>query len=229
MPSFVDLTGKTFGRLKVIKLEKKIKEHYFWFCECECGNTKISRGSSLRKGVLNSCGCIKRTNKFEINGNYVIGLTIKNDKFIFDVEDLEKVKRYTWHKNSEGYFQCCDANRKCIKLHRYLINAKDGYVDHKNHDLSDNRKENLRLCDGSESCMNRGLPKNNKSGVRGVHWDKKAEKWVAVIGIHYMRIVLGYFKIDELEKAKECRLNAEKFYHKEFSYDPIKDIRNVAK
>ena len=31
-----------------------------YLCNCDCGNTKIARGSSLRKGKTKSCGCLHR-------------------------------------------------------------------------------------------------------------------------------------------------------------------------
>jgi len=54
-----DLTGQRFGRLKVLKLEKKDK-HYnlFWLCECDCGNKKVIRGSGLKANLTKSCGCL---------------------------------------------------------------------------------------------------------------------------------------------------------------------------
>ena len=70
MTERIDLTGKVFGRLKVIGFhhteikyygEKKNKcyKHY-WLCECTCNNRVIKEGGSLRKGNCGSCGCLMR-------------------------------------------------------------------------------------------------------------------------------------------------------------------------
>ena len=48
-----DLTGKTFGKLKVIKYAGEQK----YLCQCECGKTKIIAGKSLKNGSTRSCGC----------------------------------------------------------------------------------------------------------------------------------------------------------------------------
>jgi hypothetical protein len=48
---WVDLTGKTFGKLKVIEYLGKSK----WKCQCECLNYNIVRTSDLNNG--NSKGC----------------------------------------------------------------------------------------------------------------------------------------------------------------------------
>lgn len=53
-----DLTGKTFGRLTVIrKLETESRETE-WLCKCECGNfTKVTT-YYLKSGRIRSCGCL---------------------------------------------------------------------------------------------------------------------------------------------------------------------------
>lgn len=56
--SYQDLTGKTFGRLRVIEFAKKVGYHRLWRSICECGNECISYGQSLRNGRTQSCGCL---------------------------------------------------------------------------------------------------------------------------------------------------------------------------
>lgn len=66
-----DLTGKIFGKLKVLSLEykkqvfdKKGKKHgwyYFYLCECECGNKKVINGRLLTSKHTQSCGCLYYT------------------------------------------------------------------------------------------------------------------------------------------------------------------------
>lgn len=57
----IDLTGKRFGRLTVLK---RTKENYgrkpAWICECDCGTVKVLPGNSLREGLTQSCGCLLR-------------------------------------------------------------------------------------------------------------------------------------------------------------------------
>lgn len=54
----IEMTGKKFGRLTVIKKIKVIKEVCFWECICDCGKKKTISGSSLRSGNTQSCGCL---------------------------------------------------------------------------------------------------------------------------------------------------------------------------
>lgn len=70
----IDLTGKQYGRLLVIRdvLERKHKE-VCWLCRCVCGNEIIVLGSSLRIGNTKSCGCYARERKSEIRIIDMIG------------------------------------------------------------------------------------------------------------------------------------------------------------
>jgi 5-methylcytosine-specific restriction endonuclease McrA len=62
---FIDLTGKRFGRLIVIKLESKNKDEAFWLCKCDCGIEKIARGGNLSSGNAKSCGCLVKENNWQ--------------------------------------------------------------------------------------------------------------------------------------------------------------------
>jgi len=55
----LDLTGKRFGKLKVIKIQKKHNNAIFWECECDCGNKTNVVTYSLTKEMTKSCGCLK--------------------------------------------------------------------------------------------------------------------------------------------------------------------------
>jgi hypothetical protein len=58
MPKFIDLTGKKFGRLLVLKRVENDKwNHTQYLCLCNCGNEKIIKGGCLKSGVIVSCGC----------------------------------------------------------------------------------------------------------------------------------------------------------------------------
>jgi hypothetical protein len=51
------LTGAKFGKLTVIEFHGTIKGHAMYKCACECGKTKIIRGSALVTKNTLSCGC----------------------------------------------------------------------------------------------------------------------------------------------------------------------------
>ena len=65
--------------------------------------------------------------------------------------------------------------------------------------------------------MNAKLRSNNTSGVTGVSFNKKRNKWVSTICINKKRIQLGGF--DNFEDAILARKQAEEKYFGEYSYD----------
>ena len=58
MPTFIDITGMRFGRLFVIGRYETTSNRAYWLCDCDCGNTIVARGTHLRRGHTQSCGCL---------------------------------------------------------------------------------------------------------------------------------------------------------------------------
>lgn len=55
-----DLTGKRFGRLLVVERDGFDKNRKaMWICQCDCGSTCSVRANHLRRGLINSCGCLR--------------------------------------------------------------------------------------------------------------------------------------------------------------------------
>lgn len=58
----IDLTGKQFGRLLVVRRASTntTSGHPKWDCLCECGTESLVVGLDLRTGHTTSCGCFNR-------------------------------------------------------------------------------------------------------------------------------------------------------------------------
>ncbi len=57
----LDIVNKRFERLIVIRFSHvSDSRRTYWFVKCDCGNTKIVRGTSLRSGNTKSCGCLQK-------------------------------------------------------------------------------------------------------------------------------------------------------------------------
>lgn len=63
MNELIDLVGQRFGRLTVIERAENNNGTAQWLCKCDCGNTKIVRGTYLRNGNTRSCGCLQQENR----------------------------------------------------------------------------------------------------------------------------------------------------------------------
>lgn len=169
MGAKVDLTGKVFGRLTVIKSLSPDKwGNYEWLCKCECGNIAVGRSSSLIKSVKRSCGCLskenleqrwldmKKSNNYCVKGQCVeVSLSNSNAVFICDLDVWNELKKYTWHLDDLGYARstCKGSN---IRFHNLVMPCSDRrlVVDHINRNKLDNRKSNLRIVSHKENALN---------------------------------------------------------------------------
>jgi hypothetical protein len=56
--------GKRYGKLVVVgESPNRYHGYVCWFCKCDCGNEIEVNGSSLRQGLVKSCGCLRRGRK----------------------------------------------------------------------------------------------------------------------------------------------------------------------
>ena len=53
------MIGERFGRLVVVRGRGKDRGHLMWECACDCGGVSVSRGTDLRSGNTESCGCLR--------------------------------------------------------------------------------------------------------------------------------------------------------------------------
>ena len=64
MGKIIDLTGKRFGKLTVIKKHNQDKwGGWNWLCMCDCGNETVVSGGHLRGLKTKSCGCSRKETK----------------------------------------------------------------------------------------------------------------------------------------------------------------------
>jgi hypothetical protein len=217
-----DIIGKKFGKLTAIKQleERTSNKSILWLCKCDCGNMHKTVYAHLKRG--HSCGCIRKEiinsikNKYEDCGEYYKGTTNKGFEFFIDKDDFEKVAKYSWSLDKDGYLLAMGKRNINLRMHKIILPSEGKYIDHINHNVRDNRKCNLRICTVSQNGMNKITAKNNTSGVKGVSWDNGRSRWIAGIGVNYKQIRLGYFK--NIKDAIKAREEAEIKYFGEYRY-----------
>jgi hypothetical protein len=234
-----DFTGRRIGNVIVLERdENKIHPNggssVMWRCKCDCGKIFTTYSETLRKNRDTlSCGCMrpyynsldkKKYNKYDLSGDYGIGYDKNGNEFYFDIEDYDKIKRFYWCVDENGYVVSTDKEREFakVRMHRIVMNLYPGnseiLVDHIHAEAkNDNRKINLRIATGSQNCMNRGLMNTNTSGVTGVMFDENTGSWLASITKDYNMIRLGYYI--NFDDAVAARKAAEDIYFGDRSYN----------
>lgn len=162
----------------------------------------------------------RKSNIYDLSGEYGVGYTLKNEAFYFDLEDYEKINQYYWYIDKNGYVVSALFD-KLIYMHRLVLNCLEDAgcdVDHIYHKKFDNRKSELRICKHKDNCKNTKLRTNNNTGVTGVsiRKEKCKKKYRAIICVDGKDIKLGSF--ETFEEAVQARKAAEKKYFGEYRY-----------
>jgi len=177
---------------------------------------------------------MRKTRKIEVRGDVAIIPLTRGHSAIIDAVDVDLVRKINWWASSSkstsyarGIQQAVPGEGKgeYVYLHRIIISAPDGvHVDHINHDGLDNRRDNLRLCNVSENIMNAQKRSDNKSGFKGVSWEKIGRKWRAQIRSRGKKIHLGSF--DSPEDAHQAYSRASQEMHGVYGFNGVSSENN---
>lgn len=220
--NFKDLTGQQFGRLTALSIDHKGHEVY-WKCVCTCGKERVVPSTYLVHGHVKSCGC----------SNYADDLTGQRFNRLVAVERILNYKGST-----QTWYRCiCDCGKEVVVNMDCL---KKGTTNSCGCYQRDQASKFLRAELAADGCKDYGTSlnkirsavegktkSNNTSGVTGVTWDSRNQKYVATISLRKKTHYLGSFK--DLDKAVKARKKAEKEIFGEYlekiarEWDPADD------
>lgn len=200
MPRAKDLTGMRFGELTAVKpTDKRDSGSIVWECACDCGQTCDVSARNLVNGHTKSCG-------------HLVGRSVEEGE-VFGA--LTAVERVGSNDAGRALWRCaCECGKETIikgaELRAGSYTSCGCGAEHYRR-----VSETLGRVEGTcLDALTRGLQKNNKSGVRGVFWNKRRGKWTAAIKFKGKLHQLGCF--ETLEEAAEARRLAEVEL-----YDPV--------
>jgi hypothetical protein len=159
----------------------------------------------------------------------VITATKRKHEILVDDEDFESLNLHRWNIGGGGYALRLirvpgspPGKYRSEYMHRRIMGLKfgdPGIVDHVNRIITDNRRSNLRICTRAENTRNRAASKISKSGIKGVSWCVRDERWVAHITFSHKQKNLGSFHTKE--DALEAYTQAAIRLHGAFASIPI--------
>ena len=83
MGKVIDIIGKKFGKLTVLDIhsERGNRGQIRYECKCDCGNSHITSGESIRSWKSKSCGCNRKNppnkeNNIKINFSHHLKFSI---------------------------------------------------------------------------------------------------------------------------------------------------------
>ncbi len=145
---------------------------------------------------------------------------------IVDDEDYELFRKYSWvlrthcninyasssvkpYRNKSG-----NLKYRRLHLHRLIMKCpKNMIIDHINGNGLDNRRKNLRICTHADNMQNKKLYKNSTTGLRGVRYYSRYNKYVSYIQKDKVNHFLGYFS--DKKEAFKCYLKKYKELNKD--------------
>jgi len=219
MAERLELEGKKFGRLTVISRAENKRSNTAWNCICECGNEKVIVGYSLTSGKSKSCGCIQKevaADRLLKHGHDRIGKTTREYQTwvkIIDRCENENNKDFVnyggrgimvcerWRNSFENFLS--DMGKRPSSKHS--IDRIDVNGDYE--------PSNCRWTTKEIQARNTRLYSTNKTGVRGVHFDKARNKYRSEIAVFGKIKYLGIF--ETIEEASKVRKEAEQIYWNE--------------
>jgi hypothetical protein len=118
-----------------------------------------------------------------------------------DPDMFEFLSKWKWRRNKGGYAirgGWVNGRKYTVKMHRVVAGTPNGMLtDHINGNKLDNRRCNLRYATNAQNNHNLRVGARNKSGYKGVSWDKLHKTWRAEIRKGDTKYMLGYFPSKE--------------------------------
>jgi hypothetical protein len=153
-----------------------------------------------------------------------LGLLEKHFHYDPDSGDLTNINsgNVAQRLDSKGKYIQVDFQNKPWQAHRFCYfmgtrkNPGRVQVDHRDRVYTNNKLGNLRLLTNGGQQLNTKIRSCNKSGVKGVCWDKKGRVWRSYITIDKKKILLYYGSSKE-EAIKERKAGEKKYYPDMFS------------
>ncbi|MDO5391053.1 MAG: hypothetical protein Q4F24_08220 [Eubacteriales bacterium] len=206
MPGLIDITGRTYGRLKVLKKDESKKgKRIFWICECQCGTIVSVRGDFLKNGNTSSCGCLNAENIHKKRRN---SIDISEKRF-----GLLTAKYYVKSGKYGAIWHCeCDCGGSIDTYVSSLTsgNAKScGCLDKQNREEQHRKLHDMMIADTNISLIKKTNPnKNTTTGIRGVSWCTSKQRYIASIKFQKKQYYLC--SSSDIEVCKKAREEAEK-------------------
>lgn len=208
----MDLTDRKFSRLLVVERSGSNKHgSALWFCKCDCGGEATPTTSELRRGLVRSCGCLRRETAAQTAKTRVprdkTDWSNRETKYCPDCR--QELPASEFGRNSSAY----DGLTNYCKTHhteRGRLNIAKNHGSGKayrlryRHGISIEQYEQMLIAQNHKCAICKEYPKDNLKNPWHVDHDHKTGKVRGVL-CHSCNTALGNFNdsVEILRRALE--------------------------
>ena len=207
-----NIAGQRFGRLTAVEpLEGPKQWAKQWKCRCDCGNTCIVYYWNLMRGHTKSCGCLKSP---DLTGRRFGMLTVlrRSDR----TAPRGKRRVLLW----ECRCDCGAITYKATDILRNNYQSSCALCASKH--AAKAAREAAGYIGGTQisRIKEMKLTAANTSGVRGVYYEKKSNKWRA--RLRFKGKIMDFGTYERFEDAVAARKAAERQYFGTFLEEELR-------
>ena len=191
----IDLSGKKFGKLSVVKYLGGSK----WKCKCECGNETIVRRDYLKTGHTQSCGCLH--NKY--GGNVKTDRLYRLYRGIIQRTTTLRKDNHNHTYIEKGIVMCDDWRNDFNKFKEWALENGYDYLKTANEQTIDRIDNNKGYCPENCRFISRKENNQNEHKKKGIICLSK-EQQLEIIYLYKNRLSLR--KIAEKYKVSKTTI-----------------------
>lgn len=217
MTRMIDLIGQKFGRLTVVSRSENAKYgNTRWLCKCDCENMKVVSASDLKGKKTKSCGCLNKELIIKRNmkhGDSIRGSETREHRVWAGMKErcLNPMNQRFMDYGGRKISVCKEWRDSYETFLKDMGRCPKGFSIERKNVNGNYEPDNCIWASASTQAFNQRRLKRNTSGVCGVVFDKKSNKYGARINHNKNRYQLGFF--NTLEQAAEARHRAELLYY----------------
>ena len=200
-----------FSRLLVVSFFGVVKSKRFYMCLCDCGVIIKCSENNLKTGNTNSCGCYKLDAVRLSRTKHGMCTTVEYNswKGMKKRCNNENCNDYAYY-GGRGISVCEKWSVDFSAFFFDMGKCPDGYSIDRIDVNKGYFKDNCRWACNTTQARNQRVRKDNKSGCKGVYFDRDSGKYRAMITVSKKSISLGRFL--DLNDAIAARKSAELLY-----------------
>lgn len=191
MRTLIDLSGRKFGQLTVVRRGKTIKRNNggtipYWVCICDCGKQVEIVGGDLKSGRTQSCGCYQREAARKYHTKHNMCGTRLHGIWLDMKRRCRNNKRPCYGRYGGRGITICDEWNEFIPFKNWAL--LNGYADNLTIDRIDNdgdyEPDNCRW-------VTMEIQANNNSKNRILEYEGETHtmaEWAKILNISYSTI-----------------------------------------